>query len=58
MSEQNISLSISLVNAVMQYLGTRPYAEVFQLMHAIQDQAAPQVKQAEATPESAAGAAE
>ena len=47
MSEQNITLSLPLVNAVMQYLDTRPYAEVFQLMHAIQGQAAPQVQQTE-----------
>lgn len=58
MSEQNITLSLPLINAVMQYLGTRPYAEVFYLMHAIQGQAAPQVQQTEGTPDSAASAAE
>jgi len=53
MSEQNITLTLSLLNGVMQYLGTRPYGEVFQLVQAIQEQAGPQVKSAE--PEAAGG---
>jgi hypothetical protein len=55
MNEQTITLSLPLVNAVMQYLGTRPYGEVFQLMHAIQAQAVPQVNPAEPAVESAGG---
>jgi hypothetical protein len=51
MSEQNITLTLSLLNGVMQYLGTRPYGEVFQLVQAIQEQAGPQVKATEPTPE-------
>jgi hypothetical protein len=47
MNEQNITLSLNLVNGVMQYLGTRPYSEVFQLVQAIQEHAASQVKVAE-----------
>jgi hypothetical protein len=47
MNDQKIELSLSLVNAVLQYLGTRPYAEIFQLVQAIQAQAAPQVTPAE-----------
>jgi len=47
MSEQNITLTLSLLNGVMQYLGTRHYGEVFQLVQAIQEQAGPQVKAAE-----------
>jgi hypothetical protein len=43
MNEQ-ITLSTPLVNGILQYLGTRPYGEVFQLIQAIQEQAAPQVK--------------
>ena len=58
MNDQTITLTLPLVNAVMQYLGTRPYAEVFQLLHAVQAEAAPQVKQAELAQDSAAGAAE
>jgi hypothetical protein len=36
---ENITLSTQLVNAVMGYLGTRPYQEVFQLIGALQDEA-------------------
>jgi hypothetical protein len=34
-----IKLSTNLVNAVLQYLGTKPYAEVFQLIEVIQKEA-------------------
>jgi hypothetical protein len=45
-----------LVNGVLQYLGTRPYGEVFQLVQAIQEQAIPQIKVPEvAEPEAAGG---
>jgi hypothetical protein len=47
MNDQKIELSLSLVNAVLQYLGTRPYADIYQLVQAIQAQAAPQVTPAE-----------
>lgn len=40
-----ITLSTQLVNAILGYLGTRPYQEVFQLVNNIQAEAA---KQAEA----------
>jgi hypothetical protein len=40
---EKITLSTNLVNAVLQYLGTRPYAEVFQLVEAIQKEAKEQV---------------
>jgi hypothetical protein len=52
MSDQAITLTLPLLNGVLQYLVTRPYAEVFQLVQAIQEQATPQVKAAE--PEAAA----
>ena len=48
-----IELSLSLVNATLQYLGTRPYGEVFQLVQAIQEQAIPQVPMPETNPEEA-----
>lgn len=51
MNEQNINLSLGLVNGVLQYLGTRPYGEVFQLVQAIQEQAIPQIPVPEASPE-------
>lgn len=49
MNEQSINLSLNLVNGVLQYLGTRPYGEVFQLVQAIQEQAIPQIKVPEVT---------
>jgi hypothetical protein len=55
MNDQTITLTLPLLNGVMQYLGTRPYSEVFQLVQAIQEQAAPQVKAAEPPVESAGG---
>ena len=36
---EKITLSTQLVNAVLGYLGARPYQEVFQLIQAIQDAA-------------------
>jgi len=47
MNDQPITLTLPLINGILQYLGTRPYGEVFQLVQAIQEQAAPQVKQPE-----------
>jgi len=38
-----IKLTLGLVNAILQYLGTRPYSEVFPLIAEIQSQATPQV---------------
>ena len=39
-----IKLSTNLVNAILQYLGSRPYADVFQLVDAIQKEAKEQPK--------------
>ena len=36
---ESIKLSTQLVNAIMQYLGTRPFAEVFQIIEAVQKEA-------------------
>lgn len=47
MNDQKIELSLSLVNGILQYLGTRPYGEVFQIINTLQEQAAPQVKEQE-----------
>ena len=57
MNDQNINLSLSLVNGMLNYLGTRPYGEVFQLIQAIQEQATPQVKVPEVKAEMAATSA-
>jgi len=43
MNDTKINLTLNLVNGVLQYLGTRPYAEVFPLVQEIQAQAMPQV---------------
>jgi len=47
MNDQDITLKLSLINGLLNYLGTRPYGEVFQLVQEIQAQAAPQVKVAQ-----------
>ena len=39
-----ITLSTQLVNAVLGYLGARPYQEVFQLVDALQKEAKDQVQ--------------
>jgi hypothetical protein len=54
MSEQNITLPLNLVNNILQYLGTRPYGEVFQIVQAVQEVAIPQLP----VPESQATASE
>jgi len=55
MNEQHISLSLGLINGILQYLGTRPYAEVHTLIQTLQEQAIPQVQvPKEAMPEEAA----
>jgi len=38
-----LTLSTQLVNAVLGYLGTRPYQEVFQLIDGLQKEAKSQV---------------
>lgn len=54
MNDQKIALTLPLLNAVLQYLGTRPYQETFQLIQAIQEQAIPQMPMpAAAQPEAA-----
>ena len=39
-----ITLSTQLVNAVLGYLGARPYQEVFQLIEGLQNEAKSQVQ--------------
>jgi len=46
-----IKLTLQLVNAILQYLGTRPYQEVFPLVAEIQSQATPQVPVPDVTQE-------
>jgi hypothetical protein len=51
MNDTKIELTLPLVNAVLQYLGTRPYQEVFPLVQAIQEQATPQLPVPEIKPQ-------
>ena len=41
---ENINLSVQTVNAVLSYLGSRPYIEVSSLITAIQKEAESQAK--------------
>ena len=50
MNDQKIELSVEICNAVMQYLGTRPYQEVFQIIAELQKQIIPQVQQPSEAP--------
>ena len=36
---ESIKFSTQLVNGILQYLGTRPYGEVFQIIEAVQKEA-------------------
>ena len=47
---QNVELSVELVNAILNYLGTKPFVEVAGLITKIQAEAGPQVPQAEEAP--------
>lgn len=44
-----LKLSVNLVNTILQYLATKPYQEVFQLVESIQKEAAAQAQPADAT---------
>lgn len=43
--QSNITITLELVNSVLQYLASRPYSEVVELISAIHAQAKPQVAQ-------------
>ena len=45
-----LKLPVELVNAIMQYLGSRPFVEVVGLIQAVQQEAAKQGAQPEAAP--------
>jgi hypothetical protein len=44
MAMDKLTLSTQLVNALLGYLGARPYQEVFQLIEALQKEAKNQVQ--------------
>ena len=41
--QQKIELNLDLVNAILTYLGTKPFVEVSQLINAVQQQAQGQI---------------
>ena len=43
MNDQNVTLKLGLVNAILQYLGTRPYQEVYPVVQEIQAVVIPQL---------------
>jgi hypothetical protein len=53
MDEKTINLPLNLVNNLLQYMGTKPYGEVYQLVQAIQQVAAPQLTEAPQEPQAA-----
>ena len=42
-----ITISAQLINAILAYIGSKPYQEVFQLVSAIQEEAKNQAKEEE-----------
>lgn len=44
MNDQKVTLSLNLVNGLMQYLGSRPYVEVADLILAVREQVTPQIQ--------------
>jgi hypothetical protein len=38
-----VKISLQLVNGILGYLGTRPYGEVFQIVNAIHGEVQPQI---------------
>lgn len=44
MNDQKAELTLNLINGLMQYLGSRPYVEVADLILAIREQVTPQIQ--------------
>lgn len=44
MNDQKIELSLNLINGILNYLGSRPFVEVADLILAIREQATPQIQ--------------
>lgn len=42
---ETINVPVSLINAILQYLGSRPYVEVANLIAGVQQAATPQAKE-------------
>ena len=44
MNDQKVQVTLNLVNGLLNYLGSRPYVEVADLIMAIREQVTPQVQ--------------
>ena len=44
MNDQKVQVTLNLVNGLLNYLGSRPYVEVADLILAIREQVTPQVQ--------------
>lgn len=44
MNDQKVEMSLNLVQALMNYLGSRPFVEVADLIMAIREQVTPQIQ--------------
>ena len=53
MQDQKVEVTISLINGILQYLGSRPFIEVAEVIAAIRDQVTPQIKVPDAAQPSA-----
>ena len=40
---EEVKVSLQLMNGILQYLGTKPYGEVFQIVNAIHAEVQPQI---------------
>lgn len=40
---EEVKVSLQLMNGILQYLGTKPYGEVFQIVNAIHGEVQPQI---------------
>jgi hypothetical protein len=40
---EEVKMSLQLVNGILQYLGTCPYGEVFQIVNAVHAEVQPQI---------------
>lgn len=43
MKNEEVKVSLQLMNGILQYLGTKPYGEVFQIVNAIHGEVQPQI---------------
>ena len=41
---EEVKVSLQLMNGILQYLGTKPYGEVFQIVNAIHGEVQPQIQ--------------